>query len=33
VRLTALRERLKTGKDDFDAARVTPVYLKTKDSP
>jgi tRNA threonylcarbamoyladenosine biosynthesis protein TsaB len=26
-------ERLKTGKDDFDAIRVAPIYVKTKDSP
>jgi tRNA threonylcarbamoyladenosine biosynthesis protein TsaB len=26
-------ERLKSGKDHFDAARVVPIYLKTKDSP
>ena len=26
-------ERLKAGKDEFDAGRVAPIYIKTKDSP
>jgi tRNA threonylcarbamoyladenosine biosynthesis protein TsaB len=26
-------ERLKTGKDHFDAGSVAPIYIKTKDSP
>jgi len=26
-------ERLKTGKENFEAARVAPIYIRTKDSP